>query len=146
MPALIYLFLGSGFHQFSFRIKFYSSEPSINLQEEITRYQFVLQLKRDILKGLLPVPYDTMIELSAQALQGKNQITYFNRPSNKAVIFQDYNYIIKITTLCMSLLTAEIGDYQPEVHEPDLVSEFLFAPNQDEQMEMDTFERYKDLR
>ena len=66
-----YIFTGSGFHQFIFRIKFYSSEPSINLQEEITRYQFVLQLKKDILKGVLPVPYDTMIELSAQALQGR---------------------------------------------------------------------------
>ena len=51
-------------------MKFYSSEPSINLQEEITRYQFVLQLKHDILKGILPASYDTIIELSAQALQG----------------------------------------------------------------------------
>ena len=62
--------IGSGFHQFSFRIKFYSSEPSINLQEEITRYQFVLQLKKDIFKGALPAPYETLVELSAQALQG----------------------------------------------------------------------------
>ena len=65
-----YSFVGSGFHQFVFRVKFYSSEPSINLQEEITRYQFVLQLKHDILKGILPASYDTIIELSAQALQG----------------------------------------------------------------------------
>ena len=56
-----------------FRVKFYSSEPSINLQEEITRYQFVLQLKHDILKGILPVSYETIIELSAQALQGAHR-------------------------------------------------------------------------
>ena len=61
---------GSGFHQFVFRVKFYSSGPSINLQEEITRYQFVLQLKHDILKGILPASYETIIELSAQSLQG----------------------------------------------------------------------------
>ena len=41
---------------------------------------------------------------------------------------------------------AEVGDYQPEAHDPDLVSEFLFCPNQDEQMERDVFERYKELR
>ena len=65
-----YFTTGSGFHQFVFRVKFYSSEPSINLQEEITRYQFVLQLKHDILKGILPASYETIIELSAQSLQG----------------------------------------------------------------------------
>lgn len=66
----IIIVAGSGFHQFVFRVKFYSSEPSINLQEEITRYQFVLQLKHDILKGILPASYETIIELSAQSLQG----------------------------------------------------------------------------
>ena len=65
-----HIITGSGFHQFVFRVKFYSSEPSINLQEEITRYQFVLQLKHDILKGILPASYETIIELSAQSLQG----------------------------------------------------------------------------
>ena len=44
------------------------------------------------------------------------------------------------------LLTAELGDYQADVHDPDLVSEFLFCPTQDERMELDTFERFKELR
>ena len=73
MSELFFVVTGSGFHQFVFRVKFYSSEPSINLQEEITRYQFVLQLKHDILKGILPVSYETIIELSAQALQGTHR-------------------------------------------------------------------------
>ena len=44
------------------------------------------------------------------------------------------------------LSTAELGDYQPDVHDPDLVSEFLFYPNQDERMELNIFERFKELR
>ena len=42
--------------------------------------------------------------------------------------------------------TAELGDYQPDVHDPDLVSEFLFYPNQDERLELNIFERFKELR
>ena len=44
------------------------------------------------------------------------------------------------------LSIAELGDYQPDVHDPDLVSEFLFYPNQDERMELNIFERFKELR
>uniref|UniRef100_A0A8C4QUZ5 Erythrocyte membrane protein band 4.1 like 5 n=1 Tax=Eptatretus burgeri TaxID=7764 RepID=A0A8C4QUZ5_EPTBU len=54
---------------FHFRIKFYSSEPN-NLQEELTRYLFLLQLKQDILSGRLNCPFDTAIELGGNALQG----------------------------------------------------------------------------
>lgn len=52
------------------RVKFYSSEPN-NLREELTRYQFFLQLKQDVLKARLPCPEQTAIELSALSLQCK---------------------------------------------------------------------------
>lgn len=50
------------------RVKFYSSEPN-NLREELTRYQFFLQLKQDILTGKLDCPHQTAVELAALALQ-----------------------------------------------------------------------------
>jgi len=50
------------------KVKFYSSEPN-SLREELTRYQFFLQLKQDILQGRLECAYQTAIELSAIALQ-----------------------------------------------------------------------------
>lgn len=52
------------------RVKFYSSEPH-NLREELTRYQFFLQLKQDILDGKLECPHQTAVELAALALQCK---------------------------------------------------------------------------
>ncbi|XP_064832886.1 band 4.1-like protein 5 isoform X2 [Oncorhynchus masou masou] len=52
------------------RVKFYSSEPD-NLHEELTRYLFVLQLKRDLLSGKLECPLDTAVELAAFSLQAE---------------------------------------------------------------------------
>ncbi|XP_050342303.1 band 4.1-like protein 5 isoform X1 [Nymphalis io] len=52
------------------KVKFYSSEPN-NLREELTRYQFFLQLKRDILESKLECPHSTAVELAALALQSE---------------------------------------------------------------------------
>ncbi|GLH12174.1 Band 4.1-like protein 5 [Gryllus bimaculatus] len=52
------------------RVKFYSSEPN-SLREELTRYQFFLQLKQDIFEGKLECPYQTAVELAALALQSE---------------------------------------------------------------------------
>ena len=62
---------GSGVHQFHFRVKFYSSSPC-QLREEITRYQFFLQLKSDLQAGTMPSSlYQDIVELSALVLQCK---------------------------------------------------------------------------
>ena len=62
---------GSGVHQFHFRVKFYSSDPC-QLREEITRYQFFLQLKSDLQMGTMPSSlYQEIVELSALVLQCK---------------------------------------------------------------------------
>lgn len=52
------------------RVKFYSSEPNA-LREELTRYQFFLQLKKDVLEGRLECPRSTAVELAALALQSE---------------------------------------------------------------------------
>ncbi|CAB0014618.1 unnamed protein product [Nesidiocoris tenuis] len=52
------------------RVKFYSSEPN-SLREELTRYQFFLQLKLDLLEGKLECPANVAVELSALALQSE---------------------------------------------------------------------------
>jgi len=43
-----------------FRIKFYPSDPLL-LKEEVSRYQLVLQLRRDILHGRL---YSTLSDMA----------------------------------------------------------------------------------
>nr|XP_056717489.1 band 4.1-like protein 5 [Euleptes europaea] len=44
------------------------------------------------------------------------------------------------------MLQAELGDYDPAEHIPDIVSEFRFVPNQTEDMEVAIFEKWKEYR
>ena len=55
---------------YHFRVKFYVGDPS-KLHEEYTRYHFCLQLRRDILEGLLPVPTNTACLLASFVVQGR---------------------------------------------------------------------------
>ncbi|XP_032676978.1 band 4.1-like protein 5 isoform X3 [Odontomachus brunneus] len=52
------------------KVKFYSSEPN-TLREELTRYQFFLQLKQDVLEGRLHCPHQVAVQLAALALQSE---------------------------------------------------------------------------
>ncbi|XP_076356154.1 band 4.1-like protein 4 isoform X2 [Tachypleus tridentatus] len=54
----------------SFNVKFYASDPC-KLAEEITRYQFFLQVKQDILQGRLPVSFELAPELFAYSVQSE---------------------------------------------------------------------------
>lgn len=55
---------------FYFGVKFYASDPC-KLLEEITRYQFFLQVKQDIYHGRLPVAFELAAELFAYAVQSE---------------------------------------------------------------------------
>ncbi|XP_033017927.1 band 4.1-like protein 5 isoform X1 [Lacerta agilis] len=44
------------------------------------------------------------------------------------------------------MLQAELGDYDPAEHIPDIVSEFRFVPEQTEDMELAIFEKWKEYR
>lgn len=57
-------------YSFRFKVKFYSSEPNL-LREELTRYQFFLQLKQDIYQLRLDFPYLQGVELFALCLQSE---------------------------------------------------------------------------
>ncbi|KAL3085231.1 hypothetical protein niasHS_010300 [Heterodera schachtii] len=57
-------------YTFRLRVKFFSSEPA-NLREELTRYQFFLQLRHDIQTGRLDCPREAVIDLAALALQSE---------------------------------------------------------------------------
>ncbi|XP_055627036.1 tyrosine-protein phosphatase non-receptor type 4 [Toxorhynchites rutilus septentrionalis] len=54
----------------SFRVKFYVTDPS-RLHEEYTRYQFYLQIKRDIFQGKLSVGLNTACLLASYTVQSE---------------------------------------------------------------------------
>jgi len=61
---------GSDPYTFYFGVKFYAADPC-KLLEEITRYQFFLQVKQDILQGRLPVSFELAAELGAYIVQSE---------------------------------------------------------------------------
>lgn len=78
-------------YTFRLKVKFYSSEPH-NLREELTRYQFFLQLKQDILTEKLKPPPETLIELSALVLQCKQLLSCISDCS----LIDSFQYVIVI--------------------------------------------------
>ncbi|XP_058877654.1 band 4.1-like protein 4A isoform X3 [Acipenser ruthenus] len=53
-----------------FGVKFYADDPC-KLKEEITRYQFLLQVKQDVLQGRLPCPFNIAAQLGAYVIQSE---------------------------------------------------------------------------
>ncbi|XP_030049329.1 band 4.1-like protein 4A isoform X2 [Microcaecilia unicolor] len=53
-----------------FGVKFYTEDPC-KLKEEITRYQFFLQVKQDVLQGRLPCSMSIAAQLGAYAIQSE---------------------------------------------------------------------------
>lgn len=74
----------------SLKVKFYSSEPN-NLREELTRYQFFLQLKQDILTGRLVCPEQTTIELAALSLQ--SELGDYDEDVHSAATVSEFRFI-----------------------------------------------------
>ncbi|CAH1238458.1 EPB41L5 [Branchiostoma lanceolatum] len=98
-----------------FSVKFYSSEPN-NLHEEYTRYLFFLQLKKDMLSG-----------------NGKGDIVFSRLECDRTTSVE----------LAGFALQSELGDWDPNEYEPDVVSEFRFHPEQTEEMEAEILEQWK---
>lgn len=61
---------GDGNPMLIFRVKFYVTDPS-RLHEEYTRYQFYLQIKRDIFQGKLSVGLNTACLLASYTVQSE---------------------------------------------------------------------------
>ncbi|KAJ1348901.1 hypothetical protein KIN20_004308 [Parelaphostrongylus tenuis] len=76
-------------YTFRFRVKFYTSEPS-NLKEELTRYQFFLQIKQDILSGRLPCSKEAGVELAAYALQ--SELGDYNPNEHDALFISQFRF------------------------------------------------------
>ncbi|XGW18765.1 hypothetical protein V3C99_002957 [Haemonchus contortus] len=76
-------------YTFRFRVKFYTNEPS-NLKEELTRYQFFLQVKQDILSGRLPCSKEVAVELAAYALQ--SELGDYNPNEHSALFISQFRF------------------------------------------------------
>lgn len=77
-----------------FRVKFYVSDPS-RLQEEYTRYQFYLQVKRNILLGRLPCSVNTQCLLASYTVQ--SELGDFNPSEHQTGYLSDMQLLVEQT-------------------------------------------------
>ncbi|XP_008186340.1 band 4.1-like protein 5 isoform X3 [Acyrthosiphon pisum] len=77
-------------YTFRLRVKFYSSEPNM-LREELTRYQFFLQLKLDIHEGRLECLQNTCIELAALALQ--SELGDYDESCHTPAVISEFRFV-----------------------------------------------------
>ncbi|XP_062340355.1 band 4.1-like protein 4 [Osmerus eperlanus] len=73
-----------------FGVKFYAEDPC-KLKEEITRYQFFLQVKQDVLQGRVPCPLDTSAKLAALAIQ--SELGDFDPYKHVAGYVSEYRFV-----------------------------------------------------
>eukprot|EP00063_Salmo_salar_P065448 XP_014040283.1 PREDICTED: protein 4.1-like [Salmo salar] len=57
-------------YEFTFNVKFYPPDPA-QLTEDLTRYYLCLQLRKDILSGLLPCSFVTLAMLGSYTAQSE---------------------------------------------------------------------------
>ena len=55
----------------SFKVKFYVTDPA-KLHEELTRYQFYLQIKKDLYTTRLPCSFESAALLASYMMQGQS--------------------------------------------------------------------------
>lgn len=96
--------------QLRLQVKFFVAEPR-QLLEEFTRFQFFLQLRKDLASGRFFVPDAALALLASLALQGESRATHVSARAH----------------LCF-LLTAELGDHVPEEHAPGYSEEARVWP------------------
>lgn len=115
--------LGTCQYSLYFRVKFYVSDPS-KLQEEYTRYQFYLQVRRDIIEERLHLLPSTGCLLASYTVQCE---------------FDFYC----LGSILEGFFLAELGDYQADEHGPNYLSSLRLIPNQTEDMEKKISELHK---
>ena len=90
-------------------VKFYAADPC-RLVEEITRYQFFLQVKQDVLQGRLPVNPDLAVELAALALQCKNRRIFIFSYTVELEKWKSFKIDCPAEQECCCLASGRTGD------------------------------------
>ncbi|XP_066953853.1 FERM domain-containing protein 5 isoform X4 [Macrobrachium rosenbergii] len=80
---------------FCFRVKFYPADP-LRLQEEITRYQLFLQLRRDLLHGRLYCSQSDAAQLAAYIVQA--EIGDYDPTKHFGNYINDFRILLKQTS------------------------------------------------
>ncbi|MGH0163940.1 UNVERIFIED_CONTAM: hypothetical protein FKN15_046036 [Acipenser sinensis] len=98
-----------------------------------TRYQFLLQVKQDVLQGRLPCPFNIAAQLGAYAIQCRYQfLLQVKQDVLQGRLPCPFNIAAQLGAYAIQ---SELGDYDPYKHTAGYVSEYRFVPDQKEELE-----------
>ncbi|KAK2513844.1 Frmd3 [Columba guinea] len=112
-----------------FRVKFYPHEP-LKIKEELTR-------KKDILE------FTIMVKIILLAWHAKNVIKPVHISKEKLLLKKKENLECIALVLSGTRMTAELGDYDPDEHPENYISDFSIFPKQSQKLEKKMAEMHK---
>jgi hypothetical protein len=69
----------SSYHLY-FKVRFFLTEPSTEIDDEFTKYLYVLQIKKELLSGKMWCPRSTAAILASYIVQSKeNRMNFINK-------------------------------------------------------------------
>ncbi len=113
-----------------FKVRFFLIEPSTQIDDEFTKYLYVLQIKKELLSGKMWCARSTAAILASYIVQSK-----FKTKINLIKIF---NFIF--------LSLGELGDFDPDEHRQGYLEDFRFVPFQNSDFENEVEQYHKQHR
>ena len=100
-----------------FKVRFFLTDPGTQIDDEFTKYLYVLQVKKELLSGKMWCPRTTAAVLASYLVQSKELHD-----------LDEDNYHVWL---------GELGDYDLEQHRPGYLEDFRFVPFQNTDFEQE---------
>lgn len=109
-----------------FKVRFFVVDPSSQIDDEFTKYLYVLQIKKELLSGKMWCPRSTASILASYLVQSTSRAFYS----------------INSNSFCLG----ELGDFDPDEHRPGYLEDFRFVPFQNADFESEVEQYHKQHR
>lgn len=109
-----------------FKVRFFLTDPSTQIDDEFTKYLYVLQIKKELLSGKMWCPRATGAILASYIVQSKR----LKIPRGKQL-------------MC---ILGELGDYDSDEHRKGYLEDFRFVPFQNTDFEHEVEQYHKQHR
>lgn len=110
-----------------FKVRFFPTDPANDLKNNFTKYLFVQHLKREIANGKLLCPMSIAARLASFLVQSKTT-------TNIDLVDEIFFFL------------DELGDFRPDEHRKNYLSDFHFLPIQDVEFERQLEQFHKENR
>jgi hypothetical protein len=98
-----------------FKVRFFLRDPSTQVDDEFTKYLYVLQIKKELLSGKMWCPRSTAAILASYIVQSNFRLRTYRMVQIKYFLY-----------------SGELGDYDQDEHRQNYLEDFRFVPFQNQ--------------